>query len=290
MNRLPVSTILAVRNGERFLGQAIESVLAEPIAELIIVDDGSTDGTHHIISEFERRDSRVILLRTDATTGSGVGAARNLGLKTSVLPYIAFMDADDIWLPGKTKRQLEKLGYERMAYASSDVDHFLEPGYELPKSLRADKLGRISLFFPPNFLAHRYVFEVVGGFDPGLVCANDVDWYRRALALGVTRRHVPEILVRKRVHSSNLSMGQGHDMAQQLLIVARRKVEPRMFPVIQHRCAQPQTAKHGKWGPGIDECYEKDGEYWIDNGEYSSQVNFCPVCGTRAPVQVAHGA
>jgi glycosyltransferase involved in cell wall biosynthesis len=234
---LPVSVILPVKNGARFVRDAIDSVLAENVAEFLVVDDGSTDGTAALAVQYlnaHAGDTNWWVMRGPV---AGVGSARNYGLRRSTQPWIALIDADDIWLPGKTKKQLAALeqaekDYGDMdAFASSRVEHFLDIGYDIPATLRADKLGEIDLFFPSNLLCRRLVFHRVGGFDPDLVCANDVDWYHRAQKLGVRRVHVPEVLVRKRVHDTNLSLCQGHDMQRQIFEVLKRKVEPNMFPV-----------------------------------------------------------
>lgn len=237
--QLPVSVILPVHNGARFVGEAIKSVLVEPVCELIIVDDGSTDGTADAIRAAVGACSftgtgGVQVIRTEHR---GVGHARNVALGRTSCSFIACIDADDVWVPGKTKKQLDALranganeGRYRAGYAASLVEHFLEDGFVIPETLRTDKLGTIELPFPSNLITQRDVFIQVGGFDPDLVCANDVDWYRRATEIGIDKVVVPEVLVRKRVHDENLSLCQGHDMQRQIFQVIKRKVEPGMFP------------------------------------------------------------
>jgi glycosyltransferase involved in cell wall biosynthesis len=98
-----VSVVVPVRNGERFLGEALDSVLAqdyEPV-ELIVVDDGSTDGSGDIAGA---RGAHVI-----RQEGGGLAAARNAGLAAAQGELVAFIDADDVWLPGKLVRQVEYL-------------------------------------------------------------------------------------------------------------------------------------------------------------------------------------
>jgi GT2 family glycosyltransferase len=101
-----VSVVLPAYNAERFLGRAMRSALAQtyPHFELIVVDDGSTDGTAEVIRSF--RDRRV---RHFSQPNRGQGAARNYGIRGSAGRYVTFLDADDVYLPGKLQRQVEFL-------------------------------------------------------------------------------------------------------------------------------------------------------------------------------------
>src|SRR5690348_10023041 len=103
-----VSAIMPVRNGEKFIGRTLESVLGQRYRELevIVVDDGSTDGTTAIVEEMARRDRRVRLL---SMTPGGVARARNFGIANARGILIAPIDADDIWHPEKLARQVEAL-------------------------------------------------------------------------------------------------------------------------------------------------------------------------------------
>ncbi len=100
-----ISVIMAVYNCERFVADAIQSILSQSEAnfEFIIIDDGSTDGTAVILSEWAGRDERIRLL---SGAHGGPSHARNLGLAASCGDYVAHMDADDIALPGRFRQQL----------------------------------------------------------------------------------------------------------------------------------------------------------------------------------------
>src|SRR5688500_9490309 len=94
-----VSCIIPVYNGERFLGEALESVLAQshPIHEVIVVDDGSTDGTRAVVEEqIVKSANRVRYLHQERF---GPAAARNAGLQIAVGDFVAMNDADDLWHP-----------------------------------------------------------------------------------------------------------------------------------------------------------------------------------------------
>jgi glycosyltransferase involved in cell wall biosynthesis len=110
-----VSVVCAVHNGERFLAEAIASVMAQIRVdlELVVVDDGSTDGTPAILAE-KAEDPRVRVLTQE---NRGVAAARNAGMAVARGDLIAFLDADDVWLPDKLQRQVELFDDRRVALA-----------------------------------------------------------------------------------------------------------------------------------------------------------------------------
>ena len=118
-----VTVILPAYNAERFIAEAIESVIAQSVEdwELIVVDDGSTDGTREIIADYQRRDRRIRVLTHAANRG--LASARNTALDHARGRLIAFIDSDDVWFPEKTARQIAAMerhradisytGYER---------------------------------------------------------------------------------------------------------------------------------------------------------------------------------
>src|SRR5215203_2066024 len=97
-----VSVVIPVFNGERFIAEAIQSVLDQTFRdfEMIVVDDGSTDATERIVRQFSGS------LSYHRQENSGVGVARNLGVECSKGEWIAFLDADDVWYPTKLADQL----------------------------------------------------------------------------------------------------------------------------------------------------------------------------------------
>src|SRR6185437_5945606 len=104
-----VSVIMICRDGQAYLAEAIESVLAQTVPdwELIIVDDGSLDGSLGIAHEYARAEStRVRSLLSAAGRNVGMSAARNTGLRAASAEYIALLDCDDAWLPEKLEVQL----------------------------------------------------------------------------------------------------------------------------------------------------------------------------------------
>lgn len=203
-----VSVVLPVRNGSRFLTDAIESVLAQtyPHIELIVVDGDSSDGSDEIAQSYED----VIYVRQslppDEDGWRGLPDAWNLGITRARGPLIAFLSADDRWLSKKIATQVALLDRDDACYSTTMFRFFLEPGYAVPPSFRAelfgqDLVGRI----PETLLARRRAFDEVGLFDTRYSAAQDVDWFLRSQEMGLPASLVSQVLVEKRVHDSNLA-------------------------------------------------------------------------------------
>ena len=103
-----VAVICCFLDGKAFLAEAIESVRAQDYGDfaLVLVDDGSTDGASEIARAFTARDPRISYLEHDGHANKGLSASRNAGIAASDGDYIAFIDADDVWVPHKLSEQM----------------------------------------------------------------------------------------------------------------------------------------------------------------------------------------
>jgi glycosyltransferase involved in cell wall biosynthesis len=195
-----ISVILPVRNGERFLAFAIESILAQTYQplETLVIDGGSTDRTPDIARSFEA-------VRYMRQIAPGIGAAYNEGIALAQGEFIGFMAYDDLWTPDKLRIQIDYLNQHlEVQCVFSRVKFFLEPGSRLPPGFRSellslDHIGRI----PETLLARRTVFDQIGGFDTSLSVAADVDWCTRVSDAGLPIAVLPKVLLLKRVHELN---------------------------------------------------------------------------------------
>ena len=205
MNNSLVSVIIAVKDGARFLAEAVNGVLQQDYRplEIIVVDDGSTDGTAEVASSFEE-------VRYIYQTNQGHAAAMNAGIEAVAGEFLAFLDADDIWEPNKLELQVGYLmEHPAVDYVIARTQNFLEPGARLPASVTKDlSLTDSVLLSLGTLVARKAVFEVVGVFDVTYKHAKDVDWFIRAREAGLRMAILPDILLRRRLHGSNRSFSQ----------------------------------------------------------------------------------
>jgi len=195
-----IAVVIPAYNAARYIAEAIESVLAQtlPPAEIIVVDDGSTDATAEVAGGFPG----VMVLRQ---AHRGVSAARNAAVEASRAPFIAFLDADDIWLPRKLEVQWEFGGHHPApgVVMARQVYHFEGP---IPAWFRGPTDGGWEPgLVPSNWYLPRETWRIVGPFDERLTHSEDTDWLARASNLGVSTVTVPEILVVRRIHGGNAS-------------------------------------------------------------------------------------
>ena len=198
------SVILPAYNRRDLICRALASVLDQSVREIevLVVDDGSTDGTGDAVEAFG--DSRVRLIRLD--TNRGQSFARNLGVREARAPLIAFQDSDDEWLPEKLARQTELLS-RRPEVAMVYGDLLRLPRRGAPFVIHAPDLvrGRVMDARSSGYAAYGLgiqtcliraeVFRRVGGFNERMFCFEDLEFFLR-----LNRRHtsvrIPEPLVR----------------------------------------------------------------------------------------------
>ena len=200
-----VSVIVPVYNGEAFLEEVVDNICQQawqPL-EIIIVDDGSTDGTAEIAAQLKAK------VRYVRQPNQGPAAARNRGIEIAGGNVIGFLDADDLWAGKKISSQVKYLGENpavdivlgktQFMRASGDVDGkktfeaYLKPGVFL-------NLG--------SGLFRKVVFDRVGVFDPELIYSEDADWFLRARELGVSIAVMDQVVLFYRLHEKNMTRGK----------------------------------------------------------------------------------
>jgi glycosyltransferase involved in cell wall biosynthesis len=213
-----ISVIIPVYNGERFLAEAIRSVLDQtlPPDEVIVVDDGSTDGSAALASQY----AGVLVLQQP---NRGIGAALNLGISHACGDLFAFLDADDRWLPDKLDKQVSALtvdpaldmvfGHVRQFHQGATAEGeigAIQPG-----------LSRCSL------LIRRSSFEKAGAFSEDANLHVFVDWYARAQEAGLRVQMLSDLLFERRIHDANLGRRtpdiQRQSYLQALRLTMRRR-------------------------------------------------------------------
>ncbi len=203
-----VSVIIPNYNYASYVGEAIDSVLAQdyPNVEIIVVDDGSSDDSRAVIECYGDK------LRAIFQQNQGVCATRNNGVAVSSGEFIAFLDADDSWMPGKLTRQMERFANADVGLVHVGVSHIDGAGNAIREDLAGEE-GHVAndlLLLKPVILGggsgvviRRRIFDEVGGFDTRLSTSADWELYYR-IAARCEVAFVSEALVRYRVHGSNM--------------------------------------------------------------------------------------
>ncbi len=197
-----VSVVLPTYNSAETLTDAIDSIRAQgwPALDIIVVDDGSVDGTSAILEKIISKDLRV--LRQE---NAGPGAARNRGIEAARGKWVAFLDADDVWLSGKLTAQLNALQEDpSLAFCYSDSVRRSRDGTDViqtPRRVGGHVLAELLLgpqFDLSTVIVRRDCFEKVGGFAPQFRTGEDWDMWLR-LAATYPGCYVPRVLVVYRV-------------------------------------------------------------------------------------------
>lgn len=192
-----VSVVVPVKNGEAFLRAALQSVLDQNTRrlQLIVVDDGSDDGSAEVAAAFGPAIGYIY------QASQGPAAARNAGLAVALGAFVAFNDADDVWLPGRLARQLQYLQeHPDCDIVQGQIRH-LQGGENVPELL-GEPFFALSL---GSGLFRREAFSRVGPLDASLTSCEDMDWFFRALEAGLKVESVPGVVLHHRRHEHNLT-------------------------------------------------------------------------------------
>jgi glycosyltransferase involved in cell wall biosynthesis len=202
-----VNVIIPLYNGAAFLAHALDSVAAQTYRplDITIIDDGSTDAGAQIVAAAQAHLGLPITYHFQHNQGPS--AARNCGIAQTDGEFVAFLDADDLWLPEKIARQVAFLLAHPDAQAVvCHMRYILEPGTPWPPSLnRAYYDQSPPGYLPSALLVRRALFDRIGRFDPNLRLGEDTDWFLRARDSGAYIGVVPEVLFFRRFHKSSLS-------------------------------------------------------------------------------------
>jgi glycosyltransferase involved in cell wall biosynthesis len=205
-----VSIIIPAYNGDRYIGEAIDSILAQTYNdyEIIVVDDGSTDNTAQVVQQYGKQIQYL------SQTNQGVAASRNLGLTAAKGEYIAFLDQDDLFLPQKLLSQVTlleenpSLGIANSGWQIVDqqgqVKAAVEPWEKIPQLNLADLIIWKPVFLGAMLFRHSWL-KLSGGFDTTLEQTPDVDLVLRLAAVGCPAAWVKQTTVKYRQHKDNAS-------------------------------------------------------------------------------------
>lgn len=272
-----VSVVIAARNAEAFIGSAIASVLGQTraAAEIIVVDDGSTDGTAAAAARF---GPRVTLVQHQA---AGVSRSRNAAVARAEGDWVAFLDADDEWLPGKLEQQarlmLDGVGFVHCDRLNvGEVDGLPERQSAIQPLVQGDIFA--TLLVTGNTITtsavaiRRSLFLQLGGFDERLTHAEDWDLWLRAAAVSEVRA-APDALVRYRHQAASASRNPDA-MIRARVIVAERALASdrgRRLSGLARRQAMSATWTTNGWEAA------RAGQRWRALGAYLRAAAWWPL-------------
>lgn len=221
-----ISCVVPVYNGERYLAEALDSILAQSYRplEIIVADDGSTDGTAGVVASYG--DWVRYLWQPNA----GAAAARNLGLGVVQGEFVAFLDADDLWHPEKLARQMAR--FQSRPELDLCVTHVRD--FWMPELCRETERLRkhhskhgLPGYLSTTLLAQRSIFQRVGEFDTAIRHGDSMDWFLRVAEEGSVIELLPDVLVYRRLHRASLTRRLGVGTLEEYLQLVKKSLDRR---------------------------------------------------------------
>lgn len=208
-----ISIIIPVFNGEKFIAEAIDSVLNQTtkVDEIIVIDDGSTDNTVQVLETYSTQIKYIF------QNNLGVSAARNAGIKLATSKYIAFLDHDDLYLPNKiadallifTKNPQADVVLGKWEYL------FADPIFEEIHRKKVGVTNSTTGVLVGSYVFKRDVFKTIGNFDETLKFAEDVDLMMRMNNNNLNIIHSDQLHLQYRSHDSNSTKAMGFEVENQ---------------------------------------------------------------------------
>ncbi|MDG2383310.1 MAG: glycosyltransferase [Pirellulaceae bacterium] len=218
-----VSVMIPVFNGSRFLGQTIDSVLAQKwqALEILVVDDGSSDDSAEIAEGY---GSSVRCIRR---SHAGIGAARNVAIAESTHSYLLPLDSDDLLTADSIQIRMQQIqqyaNCELLVGCFTSFGDFDSPSnspgqYVVPQGPQRGHVAGTSLI-------QRSLFDKIGRFDESLTSGCDLEWFMRCKEQGIAIQFIDNILMRRRIHGRNHSLQPDPDSVSNRLKFLKRSLE-----------------------------------------------------------------
>jgi glycosyltransferase involved in cell wall biosynthesis len=227
-----ISIVIPVYDMRTYLPEAIESALAQTLpadaTEIVVVDDGSRDGSGDVAARYA---PRVRVVRQE---NRGLPAARNAGIRATTAPFLTFLDADDRLLPEKLAAEIALFDAQpELGVVYSGVRHVDDAGRPLPQRGFAREEGRVlgplvlgNLIHPNAAMVRRSLVEQAGGFDERLTSVEDWDLWLRIARLGAPWGRVDRVLSEYRVRHDGMHQNAQRMLDNRLRVLARVFADP----------------------------------------------------------------
>jgi glycosyltransferase involved in cell wall biosynthesis len=268
------SVLIPTYNRAQYLKEAIRSVQDQTFQdlEIIVIDDGSTDNTREVIKEISSPEIKYLYQEN-----RGAGAARNAGIRASSGKWIAFLDADDIWMPSKLELQIQALiDHPRARAAYCDMyffgaidsnfpeTYFRSLKWTAPRGRVLDKMAVKSFGIPSTLVVYRDAFTKIGLFDENLPYCDDYDMLLR-LAANFEFEVVPFPLIKYRLHPQQVSKNEGRVLTDHIAVFSKSLklpgVQGGIYRTLKKRLADTHFQyavllfRRGRWPAGLQQVY-----------------------------------
>jgi glycosyltransferase involved in cell wall biosynthesis len=288
---MKISVIIPVYNAEQYLAEALDSVLTQTHTDfdLIVIDDGSTDGSLAILQAYAERDARI---QFHSQVNRGAGETRNRALAMCQTEWVFLMDADDVMIPNRLERQIAFIqANPDLAVASCRAVYINGDGIEggrtvnpLPTRETLRKLvdnGEAIGLLNPGVALHRLTVQAIGGFRGQFFPAEDCDLWNRLTEQGHVLLVQDEILMKYRVHSKSAVTSNFHFCRQKYewvrsCMASRRagNPEPSWEAFLSTWSAAPWWEKLNRWRKTQAKCfYRLAGQCKIDGNLPAAILN-----------------
>lgn len=198
-----ISVIVPLYNAEQYVAAALESIFSQlPCpTEVLVVDDGSLDAGVAAVRAF---GPRVTVLQQE---NRGPAAARNAAAARASGDVLAFLDADDLWTPGRLAAQLQRMAEQPdCAIVVGQVENFVSPELDAEEQQRlarsAEQTGSVHI---AAMMVRRTAFDRIGPFDETVRHGEFITWWARVQQLGLRVETLPQTVLRRRLHRSNMT-------------------------------------------------------------------------------------
>jgi len=281
-----VSIILPVYNAQRYLKKAVDSLLNQTFKdfELLAINDGSTDRSLRILTQYASRDSRVRVLNQE---NQGLVSALNRGITESLAPYIARMDADDIAHPERLEKQINYLESHPECVALGSWVTFIDDAglpffnyqtrTEHKAILKEILQGNGGAMIHPSLMIRKQALVDLGGYEPNCKHFEDFDLYLKLINHG-TFHNIPEYLLQYRRHFKSINFTKDaqetHAQKTELLNKFRTTLE-----------LPPVSVQHNEFSKDTSELYKHWAQWALSDDYRKSAIKYTLLALLYAPLR-----